>query len=121
LVVFGLWCCLINHCFCLINQCFILYDSEVQKLLSLISVTCQTNEREIPVHKVYDHLWESVAPSMPHCCVVQLWTWLCALHSGMCSFSMVAGSLTLRWLMSYIYGVPIPDVSRSHTMTQHSR
>jgi hypothetical protein len=29
-------------------------------------------------------------------------------------------SLTLRWLMSYIYGAPILDVSRSHT-TQHSR
>ena len=29
--------------------------------------------------------------------------------------------LTLRWLMSYIYGVPILDVSRSHTTTQHSR
>jgi hypothetical protein len=29
--------------------------------------------------------------------------------------------LTLRWLMSYIYGAPIPDVSRSHTTTQHSR
>jgi len=29
--------------------------------------------------------------------------------------------LTLRWLMSYIYGAPILDVSRSHTMTQHSR
>jgi len=30
-------------------------------------------------------------------------------------------SLTLRLLMSYIYGVPILDVSRSHTTTQHSR
>ena len=34
-------------------------------------------------------------------------------------------SLTLRLLMSYIYiyiyGVPILDVSRSHTMTHHSR
>jgi hypothetical protein len=29
--------------------------------------------------------------------------------------------LTFRWLMSYIYGAPIPDVYRSHTMTQHSR
>ena len=29
--------------------------------------------------------------------------------------------LTLRRLMSYIYGVPILDVSRSHTTTQHSR
>jgi len=38
-VVFGLWCCLIN-------QCFILCDSEVQKLPSLINVTCQTSERD---------------------------------------------------------------------------
>jgi len=30
-------------------------------------------------------------------------------------------SITLRVLMSYIYGAPILDVSRSHTTTQHSR
>jgi len=30
-------------------------------------------------------------------------------------------SLTLRQLMSYIYGAPILDISRSHTTTQHSR
>ena len=30
-------------------------------------------------------------------------------------------SLTLRLLMSYVYGAPILDVSRSHTTTQHSR
>jgi len=30
-------------------------------------------------------------------------------------------SLTLRLLMSYIYGAPILDVSRSHTTTQHGR
>jgi len=29
--------------------------------------------------------------------------------------------LTFRRLMSYIYGAPILDVSRSHTTTQHSR
>ena len=29
--------------------------------------------------------------------------------------------LTLRLLMSYIYGAPILDVSRSHTTTQHIR
>ena len=33
----------------------------------------------------------------------------------------IHGALTLRWLMSYIYGAPILDVSRSHTTTQHSR
>jgi len=30
-------------------------------------------------------------------------------------------SLTIRLLMSYIYGAPILDVSRSHTTTHHSR
>ena len=30
-------------------------------------------------------------------------------------------SLTLKLLMSYVYGAPIFDVSRSHTTTQHSR
>ena len=30
-------------------------------------------------------------------------------------------SLTIRLLISYIYGAPILDVSRSHTTTQHSR
>ena len=30
-------------------------------------------------------------------------------------------SLTFRLLMSYIYGAHIPDVSRSHATTQHSR
>ena len=44
-------------------------------------------------HKVYDHLWQSVAPSMQHFYEVQLWTWLCAVHSGMCSPLMVAGRL----------------------------
>jgi hypothetical protein len=33
----------------------------------------------------------------------------------------LAQSLTPRLLMSYIYGAPILDVSRSHTTTQHSR
>ena len=34
---------------------------------------------------------------------------------------LVTGSLTLRLLMSYIYGAHILDVSRSHTTTHHSR
>jgi len=34
---------------------------------------------------------------------------------------LLAIRLTLRRLMSYIYGAPILDVSRSHTTTQHGR
>ena len=36
-------------------------------------------------------------------------------------YYMIFHLLTLRWIMSYIYGAPILDVSRSHTTTQHSR
>jgi len=42
---------------------------------------------------------------------------LCKLYS----FEKSKRDLTLRRLMSYIYGAPILDVSRSHTTTQHSR
>ena len=35
--------------------------------------------------------------------------------------AVIKSPLTLRVLMSYIYGAPILDVSRSHTTTQHSR
>jgi len=36
-------------------------------------------------------------------------------------FNVNFNILTLRRLMSYIYGAPILDVSRSHTTTHHSR
>jgi len=43
-----------------------------------------------------------------------------ALHKRiLIKFDIV--ELTLRRLMSHIYGAPILDVSRSHTTTQHSR
>jgi hypothetical protein len=40
---------------------------------------------------------------------------------GMQKLIIEGTQLTLRRLMSYIYGAPILDVSRSHTTTQHSR
>jgi len=39
----------------------------------------------------------------------------------LCEEILLISTLTLRRLMSYIYGAPILDVSRSHTTTQHSR
>ena len=41
------------------------------------------------------------------------------LFSGVTNYKST--QLTLRLLMSYIYGAPILDVSRSHTTTHHSR
>ena len=53
----------------------------------------------------------------PICCLLAL--------LGACHFLHVSRIrvklLTFRLLMSYIYGAPILDVSRSHTTTQHSR
>ena len=42
-------------------------------------------------------------------------------HDARSSECQIPCILTLRLLMSYIYGAPILDVSRSHTTTQHSR
>jgi len=46
---------------------------------------------------------------------------VCTFLPTTSSYHPPVNSLTLRRLMSYIYGAPILDVSRSHTMTQHSR
>ena len=43
------------------------------------------------------------------------------LNINVSVYGNVNGLLTLRLLMSYIYGAPILDVSRSHTTTHHSR
>jgi len=42
-------------------------------------------------------------------------------YSSILPFSTLETPLTFRRLMSYIYGAPILNVSRSHTTTQHSR
>jgi len=45
----------------------------------------------------------------------------CTVHQDIIQRTLFEGTLTLRRLMSYIYGAPILDVSRSHTTTQHSQ
>ena len=59
------------------------------------------------------HLWRSKYCELvyPDFSVVVFWMYT----------SWLSENLTLRRLMSYIYGAPILDVSRSHTTTQHSR
>ena len=46
---------------------------------------------------------------------------LLGAHSFLHVSKIRVKSLTIRLLMSYIYGAPILDVSRSHTTTHHSR
>ena len=45
----------------------------------------------------------------------------CAPYGHLLTVTIPHTVLTLRLLMSYTYGAPILDVSRSHTTTQHSR
>ena len=68
------------------------------------------------------HLTGSVSVSVEFCVLYYEGTDLKADWQRVFSrpFS-VQTALTLRRLMSYIYGAPILDVSRSHTTTQHSR
>ena len=53
----------------------------------------------------------------PICCLLAL-LWA---HHFLHVSRIKIKSLTLRLLVSYTYGAPILDVSRSHTTTQHSR
>ena len=53
------------------------------------------------------------------CCVVSVY--YCSMDDDVGVLLIVISVLTLRVLMSYIYGAPILDVSRSHTTTHHSR
>ena len=50
--------------------------------------------------------------------IQKIWVNFCFGELWNCIYSWY---LTLRQLMSYIYGAPILDISRSHTTTQHSR
>ena len=59
----------------------------------------------------YDRSKASSKASSPHS----------AIQSFLLQMRVPSPSLTLRLLMSYIYGAPILDVSRSHTTTHHSR
>jgi len=53
----------------------------------------------------------------PICCLLAL----LGAHHFLHISRIRVKSLALRLLMSYIYGAPILDVSRSHTTTHHSR
>jgi len=57
------------------------------------------------------------------CASTRFWhfTWIILRWFKQAAFIICLFTLTLRRLMSYIYGAPILDVSRSHTTTHHSR
>jgi len=75
---------------------------------------CHKSVKQKHVHFLLNHLNPELNPI---CCLLAL---LGAHHFLRVSRIRVK-SLTFRLLMTYIYGAPILDVSRSHTTTQHSR
>jgi len=84
-------------------------------------------QSHILLKRVYNSLVLTVAFILAYTHVSYILVSLFIVHSP-CSIwfklhqTWIPGhGLTLRRLMSYIYGAPILDVSRSHTTTQHSR
>ena len=73
------------------------------------------------VHIILQSLFPQINPLNaelnPICCLLAL----VGAHHFLHVSRIRVKSLTFRRLMSYIYGAPILDVSRSHTTTQHSR
>jgi len=67
---------------------------------------------------VYMHPVNSLKPELNPICYLLA---LLGAHHFLHVSRIRVKLLTLRPLMSYIYGAPILDVSRSHTTTQHSR
>jgi len=69
-------------------------------------------------HYTYFHMINPLKPELNPICYLLA---LLGVHHFLHVSRIRVKSLTFRLLMSYIYGAPILDVSRSHTTTQHSR
>jgi len=76
---------------------------------------CVKSEETWPVFKTYINL---LNPELNPICYLLA---LLGAHHFLHVSRIRVKLLTLRRRMSYTYGAPILDVSRSHTTTQHSR
>ena len=94
-----------------------------------MSSSCSTSHRKVPTLAIEINFvaaaWESLHTVCSQVCPLNAWLMLSACKLQACVFWFFTDCfgwlLTLRLLMSYIYGAPILDVSRSHTTTHHSR
>ena len=97
------------------------YTRGVQKVMSHIFFLGNYLLRMYAIHAQYNwmfplHMW------FFHIISIYVYSLTPGRNKSMHAFPVPARFLlTLRRLMSYIYGAPILDVSRSHTTTQHSR
>ena len=79
-------------------------------------------KRTLCVYRIQANLNEFYVYSVSHLnLVIAILTWRDKSENSLYFDDHIFISLTLRRLMSCIYGAPILDVSRSHTTTQHSR
>jgi len=85
-----------------------IYNTLLEILFSSILCTCP-NQR---------NLFNPLNPELNPICYLLA---LLGAHHFLHVSRIRVKSLTLRRLISYTYGAPILDVSRSHTTTQHSR
>jgi len=92
-------------CYCETQDCIVLYRPAQCEIDGLLAVR--------KISHLYIVSWFRAGPStgLDRCPVIRTVSFM---------LSTII-SLTLRLLMSYIYGARILDVSRSHTTTQHSR
>ena len=87
--------------------------------IAIVSVILSTLVRNISeqTELIFPHNFNPLKPELnPICYLLAL-----LAHYFLHVSRIMVKPLTLRLLMSYIYGAPILDVSRSHTTTQHSR
>ena len=76
---------------------------------------------EINVTRLHDIKTKNINPLKPELNPICYLLALLGAHHFLHVSRIRVKYLTFRRLMSYIYGAPILDVSRSHTTTQHSR
>ena len=74
-----------------------------------------------PVRQELYHIDNSLNPLKPELNPICYLLALLGAHHFLHVSRIRVKSLTFGRLMSYIYGAPVLDVSRSHTTTQHSR
>jgi len=103
---------------CAALSCMVQEHRPFQKVIDVIDLlteNAQENIRNRPAQGVWR--FNPLNPELNSIC------YLLALlaHHFLHVSRIRVKSLTLRLLMSYIYGAPILDISRSHTTTQHSR
>ena len=119
----NMWHLLLSHCS---NSCT---NSALQcyatGTLAIWFTLCWRSQKSVYCYQSschnYSHLivvFNPLNPKLnPICCLLALLEANNFLHVS----RIKVKSLTLRVLMSYIYGAPILDVYRSHTTTHHSR